>query len=110
MINILELTNAEELENIVKSHENVLLDFYTTTCNPCKMQSQIFDELYENQTCIDNLLIIKINAEDGRFSKRARDVGVSSVPHLIGFKHNEIFYNKSGLIMKQDIIEKFKKK
>jgi thioredoxin 1 len=77
---------------------NVVLDFYTTTCQPCKMLGVALDAISKEFPAVK---IIKLNVENN--PEQAVRFGVMSVPTLILLKDNKVaaisrgFSSKSGL-------------
>ena len=64
----------------------ILVDFYTEWCGPCKMLTNILEE-------IDYMDVLKVDAD--KFSELAMKFGIMSVPTLL-------FY-KDGLVMRKEI-------
>jgi len=83
--NILELTN-----------DVVLLDFYATWCQPCKMLSKVLEEVESDVS------VYKINIEENM--DLARKYNVRGVPHLVLVKNNESIATKTGLLKDAELV------
>ena len=62
-------------EEVLKSKNTVLVDFYADWCGPCKMLGEVLEET--------NFNILKVNVDD--FQSIAIKYGVMSIPTLIKF-------------------------
>lgn len=93
--------NGENLENLIKD-KYVLLDFYADWCGPCKMLTNVLEN-------INNIDIIKINVDN--YPQLAREYGVMSIPTIFIKKNNQELYKNIGFIdanALQDVINKKK--
>ncbi|MBI35018.1 MAG: thioredoxin [Flavobacteriales bacterium] len=90
------MANFDEL---IKSSENVLVDFYATWCGPCQTLMPILEELKEELG--EKLRIIKIDVD--RHQKFAAQMGVRGVPGLFFYKEGKLIKNTSGVLAKHEI-------
>lgn len=97
---ITEYEKKQKIDNVI-SKDNILLDFYSRTCGPCKMLDFVIKDI--NKTYNDNLNIIKIEFEE--HTKLAEKYNVEGYPTLIMFKNGKEISRKSGLQQKPVIIE-----
>ena len=77
--------NKEELNEILKNNDLVLVDFYASWCMPCKMLSPIIEEIakeYEGK-----VVVCKIDIDENE--ELANEYNIMSVPTVIIFKNNE---------------------
>lgn len=86
--------NKDNFDKFIKG--NVLVEFYTTWCAPCKMMES------ELEGVSDVIDIIKIDAEENR--EMAKKYGIMSVPTLIYFKDGNMDIKK-GFMNKEDILK-----
>jgi thioredoxin 1 len=84
--------NIGEFEKILATETPVLVDFFSTTCDPCRW---LLPVLYEIQSHFqNNLQIIKVNVE--RSNNLAHKYDIRSVPTLILFKNEKILWRIAG--------------
>tara|TARA_Y100000589_G_scaffold315795_1_gene339706 strand:- start:666 stop:959 length:294 start_codon:yes stop_codon:yes gene_type:complete len=86
-------------DEIIKSNENVLIDFYATWCGPCQTLTPILEDLKEELG--DDLRIVKIDVD--RNQKLAAQMGVRGVPSLFFYKNGDLIKNSSGVLAKHEI-------
>lgn len=70
----------------------LLLDFYSSTCSPCKMLSPIIDEFAKNNLDIE---VRKINVEEE--PQLARQYSVRSLPTVIMIQDDVVVASFVGL-------------
>lgn len=90
------MANFDEL---IKSNENVLVDFYATWCGPCQTLIPILEDLKEELG--DAIRIVKIDVD--RHQKIASLMGVKGVPSLFFYKNGALIKNSSGVLAKHEI-------
>jgi thioredoxin 1 len=80
-----QVTNANFDAEVLKSKEPVLVDFYTDTCNPCRMMAPVLAEIETESN--GSLKVVKINAADEfELSNMFR---VSGVPAFFAFANGK---------------------
>lgn len=97
VVNITE-DNYEEL--VVKNDKKVLLDFYAVWCGPCQMQSPIVEELAQER---EDILVGKVNTDEAQ--ALAIKFKVMSIPTLVVLDHGEVVHKSVGLSSKEEILE-----
>ncbi len=81
-----EITDNEFEQEVIKSTQPVLVDFWAPWCGPCRQIAPMIDEITsENE---GSAKVVKINIDDS--PKAAQDYGVSSIPTLMVFKDGEV--------------------
>ena len=91
--------NEENFEDeVLKSNETVLVDFYADWCGPCKAMSPIIDEIAEETTTAK---VGKVNVDEN--SELAIKYDVASIPTIMVFKNGEPFKTFIGLTEKEKI-------
>ena len=79
----------------------VIVDFYSTTCVPCKMLSRILEDLSCDYPFVD---IVKANISD--YPKLGVDFAIDAVPTVFFMKDGELLERVVGLMDEDEIIEK----
>jgi thioredoxin 1 len=82
----------------------VLVDFYGTFCNPCKMLAPIIDQISNEYTSVK---FIKVDVEES--PEIAQAYGIMGVPTLLLFKDGEIVEQSTGFKSRQDIVKMLEK-
>jgi thioredoxin 1 len=102
---ISEVTDTSFENDVLKSAQPVLIDFWATWCAPCRAIAPIVEELagtYEGK-----LKIVKINIDDN--PKTPTQYDVRSIPTLLLFKDGKVVGNLVGAYPKAKIEELVKK-
>lgn len=86
-------------QQIINQGKPVLVDFYATWCNPCKMMTPILEDVKKRTG--DMASIIKIDVDKN--PQVASAYQVSSVPTLILFKEGKPVWRQSGVISANDL-------
>ena len=97
---ILEITKNNFEDEVINSDRKVIVDFWATWCNPCKMMHPILDQLDEE--CGDVIKIGKVNVDED--AELATKFGVRSIPTFIVFYNGQIVSSTVGV----QTIEKLK--
>ena len=90
------INSKEEFYEQIKK-EKILVDFYADWCGPCKILSQILEEI-ENKL---NIPIIKVNTD--AFMSIAREYKIQSIPALKIFSNGKVIKEKVGLMSKEEL-------
>lgn len=80
----------------------VVIDFWSEHCGPCKMLAPVLDEVAAEIG--DAGKVTKVDVMDQR--DLAMKFGIRAVPTLIFMKDGEVKETKTGMMMKDAIIEK----
>lgn len=84
---------SAKFQELIESERPVLIDFFATWCQPCKVQSSVLNTVKENVG--DKARIVKIDID--QYPAIAAQYGVRSVPTLAVFKNGELLYKESGV-------------
>lgn len=97
----LQFTNQNFNQEVLKSDQPVLVDFFADWCGPCQMVAPIIEELakeYEGKAKIG-----KVNVDDQK--ELAQKYGVMSIPTIILFKNGEAIETLVGSQTKERLKE-----
>ncbi len=99
----IEITDAN-FDEIIKTGQPVLVDFWAEWCGPCKMIGPVVEELAGD---FDGKAVIgKVNVDDNpAISAR---FGIRSIPTLLVFKNGEIVDKQIGAVPKTALADKIK--
>lgn len=76
------LTNANQLQEIIKRNPTVLVDFFAKWCGPCRRLMPQLEKLYEEKK---SFTLIKVDVD--KHFQLAKTYQVKSLPTLILFKN-----------------------
>ncbi len=95
--NVLTITEANFEQEVLKSSNPVLVDFWAVWCGPCKMVAPILDELAGDYD--GSVKIGKVNVDENQ--QLAARYNISSIPTLLLFKDGEVAKQIVGLKSKK---------
>lgn len=90
----------ETFNDIISSDQLVLVDFFATWCQPCKMMHPILEQL--KAAVGDKLRIIKVDVD--KHNEIAAQYRILSVPTLMLFRNGEVLYRNSGVMDKAELM------
>ena len=97
---IIDVTSQTFEEEVLKADGLVIIDFYADWCGPCKMQSQIIEDIAFTNP---NIKVVKINVDENQ--SLAGKYEIMSIPTIMIFKDGEVFKSFVGLTTKQEILD-----
>jgi len=86
-------------EEIVKSGEPVLVDYWADWCGPCKMIAPILDEIATEYA--GKLKIAKLNIDENPLTPPK--FGIRGIPTLMLFKGGNVEATKVGAVSKSQL-------
>ncbi len=97
---VINLTNLNFENEVMRSDKPVLIDFFATWCGPCRMVSPLVDEIAQQRS---DIKVCKVDVDDqGELASR---FGVSSIPMLVVMKNGKVTAQNVGAVPKEKILE-----
>ena len=96
---IVYVKEANFEEEVLKSEETVLLDFYADWCGPCRMIAHILEEIAREHT---EYKICKVNVDEE--PSLAMKYEVMRIPTLMVIKNGEVVATSMGAKPKAQIL------
>ena len=90
----------ETFNDVINSGTLVLVDFYATWCQPCKMMHPILEQVKGELG--DRIRIIKIDVD--KQSATANQYRIQSVPTMMLFRRGEVLWRTSGAMQRAELL------
>ena len=100
-MSILEASDSNFADIVLKSDKPVIVDYWAEWCGPCKMIAPILEQA--DQEIGDKINIVKINIDEN--PNTPTQYGIRSIPTLMLFKNGETVDTKVGGMSKNQLIE-----
>lgn len=84
---------SKKFQELIESERPVLIDFFATWCQPCKVQSSVLNSVKENVGYTARIVKIDID----QYPQIASENGVRSVPTLAIYKDGKLLWKESGI-------------
>ncbi len=97
--NIINLTQENFEQEVLKSSQPVLVDFWAEWCNPCRALAPVLEELSREYD--GRVKIGKVNID--QFQELAAKYSIHSIPTLLLFAKGEVTEQIVGLRSKRDL-------
>ncbi|MBN1927465.1 MAG: thioredoxin [Prolixibacteraceae bacterium] len=97
-----EIIYAETMSSfneIIKSNQPVLVDFYADWCAPCRMMAPILEQVAGNMQ--GKVRVLKVNVDKNR--EAAMKYGIRSIPTLMLFHNGQVKWQGVGVIQADQI-------
>ncbi len=96
---IIELSDDNFEQEVLKSETPVLVDYWAEWCGPCKMIAPVLEEIVDEYD--GRLKIGKLNIDDNPNTPPA--YGIRGIPTLMLFKNGEVEATKVGAVSKSQL-------
>ncbi len=90
----------ETFKDVISGDQLVLVDFFATWCQPCKMMHPVLEEV--KSVLSDKIRIIKIDVD--KYGSTAAEFQIRSVPTLMLFKSGNVLWKQSGAMPKAELL------
>ena len=98
---LVELTDDNFDEEVLKADRPVLVDFWAPWCGPCRMIAPVIDELANEVG--DRFKVCKLNTDNA--SNVPAKYDISGIPTLLVFKGGEVVQRFVGVTNKADLLK-----
>ncbi|MHB8904837.1 MAG: thioredoxin [Melioribacteraceae bacterium] len=102
MQNLIEGTDANFSQEVLKSDTPVLVDFWAPWCGPCRMVAPVVEEIANEM--VGKLKVVKLNTDEN--FNVAGQYGIMSIPTLGIFKNGKMVDAVIGAVPKQHLVSK----
>lgn len=96
---ITSVTDETFEEDVLKSAQPVLVDFWAEWCGPCKMIAPVLEDVA--QEYLERLKIAKLNIDEN--PKTPPRYGIRGIPTLMLFKNGNVEATKVGAVSKSQL-------
>lgn len=96
--NVLEVTSSTFSGEVLESEKIVLIDFYATWCNPCKMLSPTVEQIANER---EDIKVVKIDVDENQ--DIANKYRIYSMPTLVVIADGVEINRAIGVISKEEI-------
>jgi thioredoxin 1 len=96
---IIQVTDGDFEEVVLRSSEPVLVDYWAEWCGPCKMITPLLEEICVEYA--DKIKVTKLNIDDNPATPPK--YGIRGIPTLMLFKDGNVEATKVGAMSKSQL-------
>jgi thioredoxin 1 len=96
------VTDGSFQQDVLQSNEPVLVDFWASWCQPCRMVAPVVEEIATENS--GKLKVLKLDVDENQ--NTAMQYNVSSIPTLILFKDGQPVERMVGFSPKDRLLSK----
>ena len=96
---IVHVTDLSFEDEVLKSAQPVLVDYWADWCGPCKMIAPVLDEIADEYA--GRLKVAKLNIDEN--PKTPPIYGIRGIPTLMLFRAGEVEATKIGAVSKSQL-------
>ena len=100
-----EITDATFEKEVLQSDRPVVVDFWATWCEPCKMIAPILEEVARDMG--EKVKVAKLDVDSN--NKTAGKYNIMSIPSLLFFKNGQVVDQVVGAIPKAQLVARLEK-
>ncbi|HVT36838.1 MAG TPA: thioredoxin TrxA [Nevskiaceae bacterium] len=97
--NISPVTDASFDQDVLKSSQPVLVDFWAEWCGPCRMIAPILEQVAGENA--GKLKVVKLNVDEN--TATPAKYGIRGIPTLILFKNGQVAATQVGAVHKAQL-------
>lgn len=102
---VIQMTDDQFEEVVLKSELPVMVDFGATWCGPCKKVEPVVEEISEEYA--GKMIAVKCDVEE--CSGTAAKYGIMNIPSVLYFKGGQVVDKNVGAAPKKVFVEKLEK-
>jgi thioredoxin 1 len=98
---IKNVSDASFADEVLKSSQPVLVDYWAAWCGPCKMIAPMLEQVATEYA--GRLTVVKLNVDENQDT--ASKYGIRGIPTLMLFKAGQTVATKVGALSKSQLTE-----